>query len=113
MVEAEFVPSVTSNRSSPSSSASSSKVLNRNFYREETGRTIGNSSMGNDVNGGQLEEENVVKTRGVTRIEVVKRKMTTMTLCIFAGSIFLTAFVQALDGFYELPLPTICNLFFQ
>lgn len=42
--------------------------------------------------------DDIIKTRGVTRIEVVKDKMTGKLFWIFAGSIFLTSWVLALDA---------------
>ena len=42
--------------------------------------------------------EKIVKTRGVTRIEVVREKMSTKVIWILGLSIFLTSWVAALDA---------------
>lgn len=92
------VPEISSGEPARSNNGSSVEIVNESVYGEKHTQSQGDALELESSTGTENEGEKITKTRGVSRIEIVKKNMTTVGLCIFAGSIFITAFVQALDG---------------
>lgn len=73
-------------------------LANEDLYGEKDAGRQFDADAEISTEGSRPENDQAIKTRGVSRIEIVKNNMTKTGLYVFAASIFLTAFVQALDA---------------